>query len=335
MTRIGLRAFIAVAALAAVALSVSAQESLQGQWLADYTIHGGRGGPNDLQTNLSLHYREEKPGRDGRKHISNWNETRWVEHSQLHGLTREQAFSPAGTNVRFQIRREAGAFECEGWFKDGRGSGHYTFVPNPQFAAELQRRGVGTPTSRQLLSLALSETGLALLDELKAQGYEQPDVARLVRLGDHGVRVEYVRGLRDHGYRPPTLDALQRMRDHGVTLEYIREMRDGGFKNLTAEELVRARDHGVSVSFIRELEAAGYEAPNTLAGLVRLRDHGVSAKFIRELKSLGYTDLHVEQLVRLRDHGVTASFITRVKSERTSLPTVEELIRLKNRGEYE
>lgn len=341
-------------------VGAGAQESFEGQWLVEYK-------PDDKgRVQLTLNYREaraKKDGSQGAESHSNWNSSFGIDPSKLEGLAREQALSANGATVRFQIRRDAGALDCEGWFRAGQGSGHFKFVPNPNFAAELRNRGiVGSPTDRQLFRMALADAGLALVDELKAQGYETPTFDQLIKMGDHGVRLDYVQGLKQYGYRLGSIDALVKMRDHGVSLSYIEEMRDFGFKNLTAEELIKARDHGVSVSFIKELEVAGYAgAADSLAGLIRLRDHGVSgsfirevraegyaslpleqlarmrdhgvsASFIRELKELGYANLSVDQLVRLRDHGVNTSFIRRVKSERSDAPSVEELIRLRNGG---
>ena len=354
-------------ALAALALSApsarrlgtaaSAQaERFEGQWLVEYRTDEGK-------TSLTLNYQEDRTGRDGRQHRSNWNTTRNVAPESLHGLTREQALSASGTNVRFDLRRDAGTFACEGWFRQGNGSGHFNFIPDPGFAAELSRRGiVGTPDTRQLFRLAMAEVGLALLDELKSASYPQPTLDQLVRMGEHGVRADYVRGLKELGYRLATIESLVRMRDHGVSLEFISELRDAGFRDLTAETLVRTRDHGVTPSFIREVRAAGFDVPSleglirvrdhgvtaefiremrregydslTLEQLIRTRDHGVTVEFIRELHDLGYSHLPLDQLIRLRDHGVNPDFIRRVKSSTGRAPTPEELIHMKNRGSY-
>jgi hypothetical protein len=330
------------------------EERFEGQWLVEYKTEEGK-------TAFTLRYNERRRGEDGRWHGGDWNTTRNVAPESLQGLSREQALSAAGTNVRFDVRRDSGTFACEGWFRQGKGSGHFTFVPDPGFVAELTRRGIGTPDTRQLFRLALADVGLVLLDELKSAGYERPTLEQLVRMGEHGVHADYVRGLKELGYRLGTLDALVRMRDHGVTLEYIGELRGAGFSDLPADILVKTRDHGVTPSFIREIRAAGFETPSleglirirdhgvsadfikemrtegydslTLEQLVRARDHGVTVEFIRELHDLGYSHLQVEQLIRMRDHGVNPDFIRRVKS-RGNTPTVEELIYMKNRGSY-
>ena len=65
----------------------------------------------------------------------------------------------SGTNVRFQLKRDAGTFNFEGWFKEGNGSGHFTFTPDHGFASQLTSQGIGSPTDEQLLSLAMSDTG--------------------------------------------------------------------------------------------------------------------------------------------------------------------------------
>ena len=183
-------------------VSVSAaQERFEGQWLVEYRTDEGK-------TSLTLRHRESKRDEDGRRHTGEWNTTRNIDPADMRGLTREQALSSAGTNVRFDIRREAGTFACEGWFRQGSGSGHFTFVPDQGFATELSRRGVGSPDSRQLFSLAMADVGLALLDELSAQGYERPNIEQLVRMGDHGVRVDYLRGMGAAGYRFRTIEAL-------------------------------------------------------------------------------------------------------------------------------
>jgi len=276
---------------------ISAQSGFDGQWMIDSKRSTNR-------IHLTLNYSDDKSGRG-------YNNTSFnIDPAELRGLTQPQMMSSGG-QVQFQIVRDAGTLNCEGWFKDGRGSGHFVFSANPAFAGELKRRGYASPDESQQFSLAIHNVGLAYIDELRAQGYEQPTLDQLVRMGRHGVSMEYVRDLKAAGYDLRSTDMLTRMVDHGVSIKFIRELDGLGYKKLPAETLVRTVDHGVSPDFIRELQALGYnDLP--LEQLVRVVDHGVSAKFIQEVEAAGYGHLSLEQLVRMQDHGVSVGFIKEI-----------------------
>src|SRR6266446_8727886 len=253
-----------------------------------------------------------------------------LDPSLLSGLTREQAMS-SGAHVQFQLKRDAGTFNFDGWFKEGNGSGHFTFIPDRAFAAQLSSQGFGSPTDEQLLSLAMSDTGFALINELKTQGYERPTLNQLVEMGNHGVGVDYLQGLKSYGYQLKTVDGLVKMRDHGVSLKFISEMSSLGYKNLEPEGLIRIRDHGVTPEFINEMVAAGYPQ-FSVDEWVTLRDHGVNTKYIKELDGLGYSRLPVEQLREMRDHGVNPQFIQELKAQGYDRVPVEQLVRLRDHG---
>jgi DNA-binding transcriptional MerR regulator len=296
--------------------SIAAQVSFTGQWLVEF-----RTGEDKVQ--FSLRY-ESRNGHDT-------NNTGFhIAPDQLRGLTREQAMS-GGTHVQFQLKRDAGTFNCEGWFKDGNGSGHFVFSPDQSFAAELKRQGYGTPSAEQQFHMALSDVSLAFIEELKAQGYEQPTLAQLVDSGNHGVRLEYIQGLKSLGYNLRKIEDLIEMKDHGVSLNFIRDMTASGYERIPAEELVRLKDHGVNPDLIRALKAAGY-AQLSLNQLVEMKDHGVNTKFISELDTLGYSRLPIEQLVEMKDHGVSAGFIQDLKGLGYDHVSVDLLIRLRDHG---
>ena len=190
----------------------------------------------------------------------------------------------------------------------------------------------------------MSDTGFAFINELKAQGYDTSTVEQLVRMANHGVRLEYLQGLKSLGYSVKTTDLVVRMKDHGVSLNFIRE--------LTGTRLYRS--HSPKNWSERKITAlppssSTNSSPPVIPALTRrldqLRDHGVSTSFITELKELGYErlpleelapyersrrqrDFHqgaegsrlqqsspIEQLVRLKDHGVSASYIRRMKEQ--------------------
>ena len=279
------------------------QESTVNQWLIEHSTSDGK-----LQ--LTLRVRRERKDGD-----FSFNNTGFgITPDQLTGLTREQMMSASGTNVSFQLKRDAGTFNFEGWFKQGNGSGHFTFTPNSSFSGELAKLGFGRATDEQLLSLAMGDTGFAFINELKAQGYDTATVEQLVRMSNHGVRLEYLQGLKSLGLPVKTTELVVRMKDHGVSLNFIREINGLGYTNLSPEDLVRTKDHGVSAKYINEFVAAGYDR-SSLEEWVRLKDHGVSMTFVTELKELGYERIALDELRRMK---ITASVPASSRSSETS-----------------
>ncbi|HKW03516.1 MAG TPA: M56 family metallopeptidase [Vicinamibacterales bacterium] len=278
--------------------------------------------------------------------------------SRLEGLTASQVTGDGP--VHFFSRRDAGTFTFDGVCGRGKCGGTYSFAPSAAFGAELTKRGIGTPTTAQMVRLAMADVGLPLVDELKNNGYAAVKVDDLVRAADHGVDVEFIHELAGLGYRLGTVDELVRLRDHGVDPEYARGLGAQGLAKLSADDLVRGRDHGVDPDFIRGMRALDYKAsslddfirlrdhgvdPDFARGmrdagqkgllldqLVKARDHGVDPEFVRDLASLGYKDLSLDDLVRLRDHGVDPAYIRRLQSRGVGHLTVDELVRRRDSG---
>jgi hypothetical protein len=294
------------------------QSSFTGQWLIEFRT-------GDVQVQLSLRYRSSRNGPGFS------NNSFPVTPDQLQGLAREQAMSSSGTRVQFQLKRDAGTFNCEGWFRDGQGSGHFVFSADPAFAAELKREGYGQPSAEQQFSMALHDVSLAFIAELKALGYQRPTLDQLVEAGEHGVRLDYLKGLQALGYNLRTLESLIEMKDHGVSLVYIREMAALGFDKLSAAQLVETKDHGVSPDFVKAFRAAGYDKLS-LSQLIEAKDHGASARFVAELQALGYSGLSIEELIEMKDHGVKAGFIRDLKQLGYEHLSVDQLIRLSDHG---
>jgi uncharacterized protein (UPF0335 family) len=294
------------------------QDSGTGQWLIEFRTG---------EEKIHIEMRYERHDAKG-NHSSSHGFT--IDPGRLTGLSRDQAMS-GGAHVQFQLQRDAGTFNFDGWFKDGNGSGHFTFAPNRSFAAELKAQGFEQPSDEQLRSLAMSDTGFALINELKAQGYDRPNLDQLVNMGNHGVNTEYVQGLKSYGYQVKTVDNLIGMRDHGVSLKFIGDMVALGYRTLEPEGLIRIRDHGVTPEFINEMTAAGYPQM-TIDEWVTLRDHGVNINYIKELDALGYSRLPVDQLRTMRDHGVNPQFIKDFKGIGYDKIAVDQLIRLRDHG---
>ncbi len=152
--------------LAGAALSLSgasrAQQTYTGQWL----IYAK---PQSEKVNLSLRYRVAK-NKSGDDSVFNSNTTFDIGLAQLSGLTLAQVTSASGGHVEFQLRRDPGTFNFEGWFKDGKGAGHFVFAPSPTFSDELTKRGFAAPSPEQQFMLAGHGVDLAYVDELRHQG---------------------------------------------------------------------------------------------------------------------------------------------------------------------
>jgi hypothetical protein len=189
------------------------------------------------------------------------------------GLTSTQ-LAAADTQVKFDIVRDAGSFECEGVFRSGLGSGVFTFVRSDAFAAALQSRGIGAPSDAEQFELAMSGMTLATIDMLRSQGVTGLSSSALVRLGDHGVDDTYIRSLAQYGVKPSSVDDYVRLADHGVEPKFVAGLLSDGY-HPSIDDLVRLCDHGVTLDFIANLRTHGYHP--SIDDLIRLRDSGMSA----------------------------------------------------------
>ncbi len=195
--------------------------------------------------------------------------------SEIDGLTAERIASTAG-DVRFTLRRDAGTFAFQGAFREGRGTGRFTFAEDPAFAAALARRGIGGVTPAQLFSMARHDVSSALVEELAKQGYAMPTAAGLVRLGLSGADLRYLREVGALGYRFRTVGELISFSNSGVTPGSIRALAEIGYRGLPAASLVHLQNHSLSADRVRQMnERAGRRL--TVAELVALRSRGETA----------------------------------------------------------
>jgi hypothetical protein len=154
--------------LASISSAAAAQTREQGAWRIDYR-------PSDRRVELS--FEDFENGRRGYS-MTSFD----VSPGELRGLTTSQLSSYSGP-VKFQLVRDAGTFNFEGELRNGRGTGFFTFDPDSRFPQQLASRGYEQPTAKQQFWLALSDIGYAMLDELRAEGYERPSVSQLVKMG--------------------------------------------------------------------------------------------------------------------------------------------------------
>src|SRR5215510_12778003 len=232
----------------------------------------------------------------------NFNSSTSVPLSQLRGLTAAEMRTDGGM-VKFEIVRDAGTLQCEGWFKSGRGSGTFVFKPNRNYVSEMRGLGYDNLADDRMFSLALHDVRLEFVRGLIAAGYERTDIDQLVSMRIHGVTLDFIGDLRSLGYDRPPTDELVSMRIHGVDADFIRDLKELGYDRVPADELVSMRIHSVTTKFIKELKTLGYESA-PVDQLVSMKIHGVTPDFIRQMKDRGVKDLSIEQLISLRIHGL-------------------------------
>jgi len=201
---------------------------------------------------------------------SDWS--RDVPMASLVGLTRDQLQS-GGTNVRFDVVRDAGTLHCVGYASHGAGGGTFSFAPSSSFSDALASRGISRPDAGQQLRMAMAGVTIAFVDILRRNSNAITSSDEIIRVLDHGVDERYVAGLAALGYKNLGADDFVRMRDHGVTLDFVRGMLALGYRP-TTQELIRLRDHGVTLDFVKRVKDHGYNA--SVEQLIHLRDAGIN-----------------------------------------------------------
>jgi hypothetical protein len=263
----------------------NSDESLSGEWVADF---------KQIKTD-EIHLiiiRGNPVEGDGTRSSED------LSLSELQGLSRELAAGEQN-NVKFRLMREAGTFECEGSFREGRGRGSWILVPNQNFISSMQNRGYDLRMEKDLFRAALFNINIKSVEELKNAGYD--------RL---------------------SLEDLVRSNIFKVTGEFIREMKSIGFENLSFEDLVRARIFKIDTQFSNEVAAMGFER-QSLNMLIDLRLAKVTSEFVNEIKAEGFSSISPREAIELKTQGVNRDFIRRVKAKGYTDVTLKQLIEIR------
>lgn len=290
--RVLVRAVFSLAVLFVVAGSsvAFAQNVLTGDWKASIKPE------NSDKIYLSFERRSEKGGR----HQMGSN----YDYADLQGLSREQALS--GGAVKFSLVREAGTIDCEGSFKDGKGSGTFRFTGNQSFISAMKSRGFDfeKDASRanderdfedRLFAATTLNVTTALADDLLSADFGKLDV-----------------------------DDLFKAAIFKVDSKFKREMKASGFPNLGMEELVKARIFKIDAEFARQVTQMGFEK-EPFESLVKMRIFKVTPQFIAEASNEGLANLSIEDLVKMRIFKIDSEFIRQAKADGVPLE-VEKLV---------
>jgi hypothetical protein len=258
--------------------------------------------------------------------------------------------------ARFEYIQDAGSFLCEGRVAFGRGSGAFSFQPNPKFADQLRDIGYDAPRQDQLLNMALlgvslefarsvrhagvpastgelielrsHGVGLAYINEVRDAGLTRLTAGDLIQLKIHGVPTQFLNDLQQAGYDLP-VERITELKIHGVDSRYIRDLRDFGLQP-SASDIVQFKIQGVSPEFLKSLKEAGYGGLSANQ-IIELKIHGVPPEFIRETHDLGF-DFSQKELIELQIHGVNTGYLRNLKASGMRNLTASQIAQLKIHG---
>lgn len=271
-----------------------------------------------------------------RKGTSRWHHSSPAPWSSFKGISKEQA-GKLSAPVKFDHVRDAGKLVCEGTFHFGRGLGTFTFQPDPNYKAELEKLGFRLVGEKKELDYFMADVSLdfaravnqanlhASSDELfemrihgltrdyiadmRATGYTNLTARDYIDLKIHGVKTEFVRGLKKAGYDVSAKKIVE-LAIHGVDAEFMADLKRAGY-NLEIDKIIEMKIHGISRDYIQTL--ASYGLKPRAEDLVQMKIHGIDPQYLRGLKEAGFQDLEAERVVQLRIHGVSTDFIRQTK----------------------
>lgn len=218
------------------------------------------------------------------------------------GLSREQVLN--GGPARFTLAREAGTIDCEGSFRDRKGSGTFRFTGSSAFVSAMKSRGfdfeketgfkVERTLEERLFTAAAINVTTALADDLSTAGFKLD------------------------------VDDLFKAAIFHIDSAFMREMKATGFPNLTMEDLVKARIFKIDAQLVSQAAQMGFEKEGFDA-LIKMRIFKVTPEFVTEIRNEGLNNLSLEDVVKLRIFNIDGEFIRKAKAEGVPL-NVERLV---------
>src|SRR5271169_329798 len=218
-------AFIAVVFIFATFPETSS-DGVNGTWMSRVVDHKGQ-----IQLTMQIG--------------DNWTSSFGISLTEFKGLNVHNMDESTG-DVDFSLGREAGTVSFHGTFRDGKGSGFFTFQENDQFTRDLMTLGFAKPDNEEEFSLALHGVGINYIKQLVDLHYTHLTVDDLISMSIHEVTPEYIKGLNNSGYKNLSVDDLVSMKIHDVTLEFIHDIRNYRNAPISADDLVSLRIHGRS-----------------------------------------------------------------------------------------
>jgi hypothetical protein len=159
--------------------------------------------------------------------------------------------------LRFELRREAGTFVCQGTANRGRGNGGFQFRPNPAYVNALREGGMSPLALGDDVLAGLFDVTAAFIKAIVAIGLPNVTFSQLLALKIFRIKSEDLSAL--HASFPSEgLDELRMLVMSGVTATYAEALRRADVTGLSAINVSALRASGVDRAFIESLAANGH-----------------------------------------------------------------------------
>jgi len=187
------------------------------------------------------------------------------------GLTME-ALSGQRHSVRFELRRDAGTFECQGIATDGRGNGAFRFKPDPLYANAIIENGLAPLTLHQHIQAGMFDISSSFVQAIVAIGVPDLAFSQLIGLKIFRITPDDVSLLHIH-FPSAGLDDIRSLALSKVTASYMQALRRAEISNLSVENVCALRAFGVDATFIEDLAVKGQRGLS-IDEIVRLYSDG-------------------------------------------------------------
>jgi uncharacterized protein (UPF0335 family) len=295
-------------------LEKAAQTALSGQWVAEFNSRE----PGVIKLMFS------RRSDNGDSFMTSDN----ISMAELQGFPSDVT-STAKTNINFRIVREAGTFNCEGYFSAGRGAGFWTLTPSQSFVSAMRSRGYDNLTDEDLLRAALHNLTTKYIEDLKSVGHDRLEFRQLLRAASHEITLNYIREMQAAGFQGLSMEQLIRARNHEIDSQYVKEVQAMGFDKQPLESLIRLRNHEITREFIAQMRTAGFDNLS-IEELIRLKNHEITPEYVNGLKAEGFPEISLTTAIRLKNHEIDQDFIRRVKAKGFTNLTLDQLIKLRS-----
>ena len=264
---------------------VKGQMDLEGSWFA--TIKGEK---------VNIQFRN-----DDDEH-NNFNNNTTFKLSELPDL-------PRGSSGTFKITREAGTMEFTGKFEGDQGMGKYKFVPNKQYAAEMDKEIDEKLSDRDIMVFFFIDIKKSYVTMLKNQGYDEIGKNELIPLAALNVDAAYISSLKSSGLKDLSLRDLIPLKSLGVDKAYVEEIRKAGYEDVTADQLIPLKSQGIDGEYISKVRKASNDEDFNPHDIVALKSLKIDEAYINSFRAVGYDHISNKDLIPMKSLGITAEYV--------------------------